>query len=194
MNSYSSLKKEFSEYWREKPVRTMFWVRFLAYFLIYLSPFWGMVLAIYLDSWDWDYLQKYNVSKTWYHRIDKVVDFLEYLVIIPLVLTTPIAPYYLVFLIWRTVGMVLYFVYEKKPVVFVIFPNMAEYLALLYFASEQFNFGWEVTSISWLVGLLVFKLIIELQFHYFQLFLPIKQAKQPKLLQWYARFNQSLIK
>ncbi|MCC7304193.1 hypothetical protein IT418_02140 [bacterium] len=187
------LFKEFSMYWHVKAVRTMFWVRFLAYFLIYLSPFWGMVLAIYLDTWDWDYLQKYKVSSKWYHRIDKVVDYLEYLVIIPLVIGTPIAELYLLFLAWRTMGMILYFFAEMNSKLFVIFPNMAEYLALLYFASETFGFGWNVTHWQWLLGLLIYKLVFELQFHYFQVGLPITGAKQSKLAQMYAKFNQKLI-
>lgn len=190
-----TLITEFTEYWQVKAVRTVFWVRFLAYFLIYLSPVWGMVLAIFLDSWDWDYLEKYKVSKDWYHRIDKVVDYLEYLVIIPLILGTPIASLYMIFLVWRTIGTILYFFAGMKTRLFILFPNVAEYLALAYFISETYQFGWNVTSLPWLVGLLIFKLLMELQLHYFQFFLPITGAtNQPWLMKMHSRFNKWIIK
>ncbi len=193
---WNELKIEFAEYWKVRAVRMMFWVRFLGYFAIYISPFWGMVLAIYLDTWDWDYLQKYKVSKLWYHRIDKVVDYIEYLMIIPLVIGTPIAAYYLLFLAWRTVGMILYFYFEVNPKLFVLYPNMSEYIALIYFFAQTFNLSWDITKWQWIVGLLIFKIIIELELHVFKFGLPVStdEAKLPKWAQAYAKFNQNLIK
>lgn len=188
------LLKEFSEYWNFRPVRTMFFVRLLSYLSIYITPFWGILLAIYFDAWDWDYLQKYNMPKHWYHRIDKVVDYVEYLILLPIMYFTPVFYWYLGFLLWRTIGTAWYFFADTKDSIFVFFPNMAEYIALFHFMSETFGLGWNVVSWQWLFGLLVYKTLVELQLHYFKVMLPVADKPQPALLQAFARFNQAIIK
>lgn len=89
--------------------------------------------------------------------------------------------------------MFLFFFMNMKRKLFVFFPNMAEYLALFYFASENFSLGWDVSSWQWLLGILIYKLIFELQLHFFEFASPITGAKQSKLAQAYSRFNQRLI-
>lgn len=190
----SALAKEFREYWSFKPVRVMFLVRLLSYLSIYITPFWGMILAIYFDAWDWDYLQKYNMPKHWYHRIDKVVDYIEYIVILPLMFFTPVFYWYVGFLIWRTLGTLLYFFAKTKDSIFVLFPNVAEYIALFYFMSVTFSLGWNVVSAPWLLGIVIYKLAVELQLHYFKAMLPVADKPQPALLKAFAKFNQAIIK
>lgn len=188
------LFKEFAEYFRHPAVKMMLWVRVVCYFLIYVTPFWGMVLAVYLDAWDFDYVSKYGITKPWYDRIDTVIDYLEYIVLIPVVYFSPIWLPYMLFLAWRTIGMLLYYFFETKKSIFVLFPNVSEYLALSAFFFSAFNIPLNAASTSFILFIVALKIVQELELHLVQYNLnPTEQEAGPLIRAW-RRFNENLIR
>lgn len=144
-----------------KATTVVFLVRFLCYFLIPFWPVEGMILAIILDILDYQYFAREGIAMDQYRLMDKPIDYLQYLFMIPLAITTPVWTLYWITLLWRTIGS-LFKKYTGWKYTYVIFPNMAEYILLIYFMAERFDWNIEVASYEVLLGLLTFKTIIEL--------------------------------
>lgn len=140
-------------------------MRLSGYAVIPFYPLEGMILSIVFDYLDWIIITISDLPKALYHRLDKVLDYIQYIVLIPVLYTTPIFTLYMVFLIWRTIGHILFEKYGNKKVFF-LFPNMGEYLALIYFLDLKFMWGIDVQSLTVLVPLLLFKLVMEYILHF----------------------------
>jgi hypothetical protein len=153
------------KYLKNKYTIAIIVMRLSGYAVIPFYPLEGMILSIIFDYADWMIMTVSDLPKALYHRLDKIIDYIQYIVLIPVLYNTEIFPLYMIFLVWRTVGHILFEKYNNKKLFF-IFPNMAEYLALLYFLNLRFNWNLNVQSVEVLLMLLVFKLVTEYILHF----------------------------
>ena len=151
--------------WSNPYIRAVIILRISVYFLIPFYPLEAIVVSILLDMIDWHILSWGNVTQGLYHKIDKPLDYLQYLFMIPPLLNTPIFIPYIALLVWRTIG---HFLYEKfqKRFVFILFPNMGEYIAIVYLISNRFELNINPLAPNIFLLILSFKLAQETWIHY----------------------------
>jgi hypothetical protein len=128
------------------------------------NPFWGMVISMVLDMIDWHILGFSGLKHKYYHEIDKPLDYIQYLFLIPLVFNTTIFEPYILLLAWRTIGQVMFSKFNTHRI-FILFPNIAEYLAFLYFFRLEFSLNFQLDDPSIVFGLIIFKLAQESILH-----------------------------
>ncbi|HRI05957.1 MAG TPA: hypothetical protein PLV59_03375 [Candidatus Dojkabacteria bacterium] len=155
----------FKEEWSNPYIRTVILLRIGAYLFIPFYPLEAIALSIILDMLDWHILSWGNVPKEVYHKIDKPLDYIQYIFMIPMLIGTHIFIAYMGLLIWRTIGHYLYSKYQKR-FVFILFPNIAEYIAIVYLVSERFHLNIDPLSTQVFTLILIFKLIQEIWIHY----------------------------
>ncbi|MBI2356831.1 hypothetical protein HYV12_02145 [Candidatus Dojkabacteria bacterium] len=148
-----------------KYVQFVIFIRVIGYIVILYFPLEGILLSIVLDMLDWHILSWGNIPQRLYHVLDKPLDYIQYLFMIPPLLNTPIFTHYIIFLIWRTIGHIIYTKFKQR-FIFIIFPNIAEYLAIVYLLSEKFALNIDSTSFSVILGIVIFKIINEVWIHY----------------------------
>lgn len=127
-------------------------------------PFYGMLLSILFDILDWFILSFGRLKREQYDNIDKPLDYLQYSVLIPILINTPILFPYLLLLLYRTIG---YYIVKKfnNEKLYIFFPNLAEYIALLYFFNIEFNLNIEIFSTQIILSLIAIKLFQEYWIH-----------------------------
>lgn len=128
------------------------------------NPFWGIVVSMILDMLDWYILSFAGLKVQQYHDIDKPLDYLQYIFLIPSVFNTSIFEAYIILLAWRTIGQII-FSKSNSHKIFILFPNIAEYLAFLYFFRLEFNLNFQLDEPLIVFGLFLFKLIQECVLH-----------------------------
>ncbi len=149
-----------------KYVRLVVILRIAGYFTILWYPLEGILLSMFLDILDWYILSWGGVPRSTYHKVDKPIDYIQYLFMIPPILSTPIFPTYMLFLIWRTIGHLVYYKTGKRAF-FILFPNVAEYIAIVYFISERYGLGVSANSLQVILIIIIFKIVMEVWLHYF---------------------------
>ena len=89
------------------------------------------ILLIILDSFDNIYLIKQKkCTKTFHYQLnDKINDLLTYFLVF---LIFKVDNTYLIFLIWRTIGVILFGLYKNSIYLIIMFDFMKEYLLYLY--------------------------------------------------------------
>ncbi len=149
---------------RNKYVLFVVAMRVSGYIYMLYRPLEGMILSIFLDILDWFILSFGKFKKEDYHKIDKPLDYLQYLFLIPIVFNTYIFEAYMLLLGWRTIGQIIASKTGNRALYF-FFPNIAEYLALLYFIKVRFNLNIELDAWFIVAGLITFKLVQEYWIH-----------------------------
>ena len=151
-------------------------VRIGGYVLTYFAPLLGLSLAYVFDLFDAlvFYLCKVPVGQ--YHLIDKPLDYLQYIMLIPIAYKTPVFNLFTIALVWRTFGMVLYEM-TKNRLWFILFPNCVDYVLFIFFLLEFLHRLAPMTgilgaiqSLQWSdpriwIGLVLFKLVQEISMH-----------------------------
>jgi hypothetical protein len=117
---------------------TVIILRVAGYIYMLFQPFAGFVLSMFLDIVDWYILVLNGLPREHYHKVDKPLDYLCYIFLIPVLIGTPVFPLYIATMIYRGIGHVIYHLYGNRRV-FILFADLPQIVALLYFFSEA---GW----------------------------------------------------
>jgi len=140
-------------------------LRLSGYIYMLFFPFEGILLSMLFDCIDWWILGMGNLPKNFYHVLDKPLDYIGYLFLLPILINSEIFNVYLIFLIWRTLGMIVYG-YSNNRKFFILFPNISEYIAFLYLLDLKFNLGVDVLNFKVIIAIIIIKIIQELYLHY----------------------------
>lgn len=143
-------------------------MRLLCYIVLFFDPFVGILLSFLLDFCDAGILYIFNVPRNdyekEYHHIDKPLDYIMYLLILPLTYNTPIFNLILISLILRTVATFIYAKSNNRKI-FVLIPNFVEYIYLVYLLGIKIGYeGLIFDYRAWIV-LILFKLGQEIVLH-----------------------------
>lgn len=141
--------------------------RVLACLFIPFFPLEGMLLNIIFDCTDWVILGMGNLPINFYHVLDKPLDMLGYVILIIPLINTPIFLIYILLLLYRFIGQLIVN-YTKNRRWFMLFPNIGEYIVLIYFINLRLNLNLDIFSINILLPIIAFKLIHEYFIHFFQ--------------------------
>lgn len=164
-------------------------IRFLAALYILINPLWGLIWSFVFDILDAQVLIHYlGIKRSEYHLWDKNVDWFayitEFLVAIQYGLYLP----FFLLLFWRFAGQFM-FMRTEKTIYFILFPNFFEiaflWLVLFHPAVTPFDFT-ELHPWSWLVALLVGKVIHEVLLHFLWSKILIHQFAPA--ISWWQRF------
>lgn len=139
--------------------------RIAGYVFMMYRPLEGMIISFIFDMLDWWTFSFGKLPVEIYEDYDKPLDYIQYIFLIPLLYSTPIFLPYMLFLIWRTLG---HLVYHKtlNRKFFILFPNIAEYIAFIYFLDLQVPLDLYPLSPLPFAGILLFKLFQEIGLHY----------------------------
>jgi len=112
------------------------------------------ILLIVLDNYDNIFIKQKKCTKTFHYQInDKLIDLLTYILVI---IIFKIDNIYLLFLLWRTIGIILFNLTKKSIYLITMFDFMKEYLIYLYLFNRNNNY----------LGICVFgKIIFEYYYH-----------------------------
>ncbi|HVX92656.1 MAG TPA: hypothetical protein VHA74_00915 [Candidatus Dojkabacteria bacterium] len=138
--------------------------RFLGYVFILYRPLEGILFSILFDILDFEILSIGNIHWKLYNKIEKPVDYFQYIFMLVPAYYTPVFLPYVILLGIRTMGMGAYYIFNSDRV-FIIFPNMAEYFLLFYFIFQRLNINISVVSWQFLAILYIFKLAQEYIMH-----------------------------
>lgn len=150
--------------WLNKYVIFVSVMRISGYVYMLYRPLEGILLSMLFDVLDWLILSFGKLPLKEYHNVDKPLDYLQYLFLIPLVFNTYIFDAYILLLAYRTLGQFVVSYFKDRRLYF-LFPNFAEYLALAYFLIQRFNWNLELDSIYFIVSLTILKLVQEYWIH-----------------------------
>ncbi|MCC7290036.1 hypothetical protein IT417_02195 [bacterium] len=151
--------------WTNKYVVVVVILRVSGYIYMLYRPFEGMLISILFDILDWFILSFGKLPLKKYHEIDKPLDYLQYVFLIPILFHTPIFKVYLLLLGWRTIGYLLSLKLRTTKT-YLFFPNFGEYVALIYFTIEKFSLKIDVYSMYILVPLVIGKFCQEYWIHF----------------------------
>lgn len=154
----------YNQLFKNKYVIFISLIRVSGYVYMLFQPLYGMLLSMVLDMLDWIIFSFAKLQRKDYDKMDKLLDYLQSLFLIPLLFNTYIFNAYMLLLAYRTIGQIIYFFTHKKAV-FLLFPNFAEYLALLYYIKIHFNFDFELSSMYVVLPLIAFKIFQEYWVH-----------------------------
>jgi hypothetical protein len=144
---------------------TVIVLRILSSFLIYAQPLLGIGIYMLFDAYDTLLLEDIGgMTYSEYERIDKIIDSLTFLILLPLGLKYGNFIVLAVLLVLRIIGTAL-FIFRKKEYYLILFPNFfISYLFLAIFLKEMgFGSGF---GFPLLVLLILFQLSLELLYHY----------------------------
>lgn len=134
--------------------------RTLSALYILVDPFWGFFLTLFFDFVDgYTLKQIVRMSRKEYHQWDKILDWFGYVAMFIVGVQYGIALILAVFLVIRLVGQLMYHK-TGNSIYFIFFPNFYE----IIFFWLMFMDGWGTT---WLVFLLVLRMLEEVWLHYF---------------------------
>lgn len=140
-------------------------MRLSGYLLMFWDSFWGLMVSFLFDCLDALILYLFSIPYTKnYHNIDKRLDYLQYLLLLPIAYSTPVFIYVLLALAWRTIGEILVFKTEKRTY-FILFPNFVEYIFLIYIVIEKFELSISFDNPVIWIALLIFKVVQEIIVH-----------------------------
>jgi hypothetical protein len=131
-------------------------------------PFEGFLLSLFLDVADWYILIWSGLEKKYYHVIDKPLDYLCYIFLIPVLVDTPVFGLYMATTIYRGIGYIAYYTLNTRKV-FVIFADFPQVVALLYFVQQLYLPGLNIFDTKLLAVLFSLKVMYEFLPHYFNL-------------------------
>jgi hypothetical protein len=101
-------------------VLLVIFIRLAAAMSIIWYPFWGVLVSMLLDSFDWYVLRNFaKYSVTMYHILDKNLDWIAYCIEILYAFGSPWMPLLTVLLLYRLIGHILFLRTEKQRVLFV---------------------------------------------------------------------------
>ncbi len=186
------VKDELLEWSHHRAVWVVLLVRFLGFSIIFFNPVLGILISIYLDIWDWDYYNKYHfpVEKS-YHRIDRLMDFVQYIVMYCFIWNSPVFWVYTGFFLLRFIGMVIFIFFYNNDGIFVFAPNIVEYIGLFY--AVNIAFGLAIPALSpWFIGTII--IIKVWQEYELNVSKKIEKKTKGKSIWWerFSRFNRRL--
>lgn len=148
----------------KRAIAIVFVFRFAGYVYTYFNPFAGLLLSFFLDAADSGVFYYMKVPMPYYHKVDKIIDYIQYVMLIPIVYTLPIFNIFCIFLGLRTIGLILFY-YLRKVEIFILFPNFVDIIVFIYFTIEVFalGLGWD-NYILWSI-VFVLKMALEISFH-----------------------------
>ncbi len=151
-------------------------LRVFAALSMFFWPVLGFVFVLTMDFVD-GYILKHRCgfSPEPYHRIDKPLDWFDYVVMLIVGLRIEFSILLIIFFIFRLVGQFFY-MKTKNPRYFIVFPNLFE-IVYLWIVVLKFH------SIALTVFIVIFRLLEELYIHdvlpnYLQ-----KKGEYPKFMQ-----------
>lgn len=161
------VEKKKRNHWGELklPLIIILVMRIGGFLYMYIDPITGILLSFLFDCLDAFTLYLFGVPYSgYYHKIDKRLDYLQYIMVLPIAWQYPIFPYVLGALIYRSIGDLIV-LYTGKRYFFVIFTNVVEYILLIYLVILKYNlpFNWNDPIV--LLCLLLFKLTCEMIVH-----------------------------
>ena len=151
-------------------------IRLLGPLLILRKPFWGMVLAVGLDTIDFELIAftsellngQYYVHYPTYTIIDKSLDL--YMGVIGLVASRAWQPLIhrtiIALLSWRIIGMALYLIFREREIFF-FFPYIFDFFFLYYAFVAQYKPALKPTTLKEVMNVLLILLIPKLLQEYF---------------------------
>jgi hypothetical protein len=171
MNKKVKLKAESQKkrknHWSELylPVAIIIVMRVGGFLYMFIDPVIGILLSFLFDCLDAFVLYLFDVPYSGhYHKIDKRLDYLQYVLLLPIAWFYPIFNVILIAYIFRTIGDVLVY-FTNRRIFFIIFPNFIEYIFLIYLIIDRFSLPINWYSPYILIPLCIFKLVQELLIH-----------------------------
>jgi hypothetical protein len=159
--------KTFDMHWDKflLPLSIVVALRLAGFLYMFIDPLVGILVSFVFDIVDaWIYYAFDLPHSHFYPYTDKTLDYVQYLLILPIAYQTPVFIYVLIAFIFRSVGDILVLI-TKKRIWFVLFPNFIEYILLIYIVIERFSLQVEWNNIYILSALVIFKVGIEILVH-----------------------------
>jgi hypothetical protein len=156
-------------HWKELflPVLIISVIRISGYLYMFVDPIVGILVSFFFDIIDSWILYMFGVPyKGYYHSIDKRLDYLQYIIMIPLVVRYPIFPYFIAVLIYRTIGDLLVYITGKRYY-FLFFPNFVEYIVLIFLVIDRYSLPVKWDNPYIITALIAIKLVQEGVLHIF---------------------------
>lgn len=150
--------------WFNKYVIFVTFMRLTGYVYIFFNPILGIFLSMFLDVLDWFILSFGRIKREDYDRIDKPLDYIQYLFLIPILFNTPIFNFYIFLLLYRTFGYI-FVRLTKNEKLFIFFPNFAEYYALAYLLINEYDINLSLYSFELFISLFLLKIFQEYWIH-----------------------------
>ncbi|HRN70964.1 MAG TPA: hypothetical protein PLS49_07335 [Candidatus Woesebacteria bacterium] len=133
-------------------------LRVFAALSMFFWPVLGFVFVLTIDFLD-GYILKHRCgfSPEQYHRIDKPLDWFDYVVMLIIGLRIEFSSMLIIFFIFRLVGQ-LFYMRSKNPRYFILFPNLFEVVYLWIVVLKNY-------SITLTISIVIFRLLEELYIH-----------------------------
>jgi hypothetical protein len=139
-------------------IETIIFLRISAALSMFFWPVLGFVFVLTMDFIDGYILKhRYGFSPEQYHRIDKPLDWFDYVVMLIIGLRIEFSLLLVTFFIFRLVGQFFY-MKTKNPRYFIVFPNLFE-IVYLWIVILKYH------SIALTVFVVIFRLLEELYIH-----------------------------
>lgn len=139
-------------------------LRLLSSFSMFLSPFWGFIAYVTIDFFDSYILVDYlKLSKNQYDKIDKILDFTGYIVMLIISVQNPNFLLLFCFFLLRLIGQIVY-MFNDKEIDFIIFPNFFEVMFLYFVLLKIPSIN---THLFWFISIFIIVYIREIWLHYF---------------------------
>lgn len=132
------------------------------------SPLNGILLSVFWDIMDTYCFILGNFSRKEYHFFDKILDWIHYLFTLVVAYQLPNFTFMLGWFLYRTLGHVIHF-FTKDHRVFIIFPNVFEYLVIAELIFIRFSLPYSIKNPAILASIILFKVVHEMYIHLFPL-------------------------
>jgi len=156
--------------WTNPYVIGVFFFRIAGAISMFWFPWWGLWLSFAFDYFDcWFLMQKVGYSREMYHRVDKWLDWVCYIVEYCIAVQYGMVFLFTFLLLWRFIGQYL-FAKTGKTIYFLLTPNMFE-VAYMWLVAAPLEHVTSVLPSSFyrevFICFVVLKIIQEIWLHYF---------------------------
>lgn len=121
----------------EALINIVWLARVVAVFVVFVDPFWAIIVSLALDSLDSIPAYKAGYTFKEYTRYDKVLDYWWYVVVLYVSLGLPFRNLMIVLFVVRTIGQVLA-LWSGDTKLFFLFPNVFENMFIIYVFTTKF--------------------------------------------------------